>query len=60
MALVTPSRSPRLKFAIRLSLFVIPILALLCLAFLSGCATTTTTTVGVTTNEAPKFQELGR
>jgi hypothetical protein len=30
------------------------------LACLSGCAAPTTTTVGVTTNQAPKFQDLGR
>jgi hypothetical protein len=35
------------------------VLLVLGLTFLSGCATTTTT-VGVTTNEAPKFQDLGR
>jgi hypothetical protein len=43
--------------------FLIPLVTLLVLfsvAFLNGCASTTTTTVGVTTNEAPPFHELGR
>jgi len=43
--------------------FVSAMLVLGALAFLIGCTTTkstTTTTIGVTTNQAPKFQELGR
>jgi uncharacterized lipoprotein YajG len=47
----------------RITRFVSAMLVLGALAFLNGCTatkSTTTTTVGVTTNQAPKFQELGR
>jgi hypothetical protein len=40
-----------------------PVLVALLLLFavlLSGCAATATTTAGVTTNEAPRFHEIGR
>jgi hypothetical protein len=40
--------------------FPIPLALLFSFAFLNGCASTTTTTVGVTTNDAPKVHELGR
>jgi hypothetical protein len=40
--------------------FLITLVVLFSLVFLNGCASTTTTTVGVTTNEAPKVHELGR
>jgi uncharacterized protein YceK len=35
-------------------------LLLLFSVLLSGCASTANTTVGVTTNEAPRFHEIGR
>ncbi|HWM25757.1 MAG TPA: hypothetical protein VNP98_13120 [Chthoniobacterales bacterium] len=38
----------------------VALLVFFSLAFLSSCASTTTTTVGVTTNEAPPYPELGR
>jgi len=40
--------------------FLVAFLVYGSLALLSGCASTTTTTVGVTTNEAPRFHETGR
>jgi hypothetical protein len=55
MFMVTRSGCPQ-----PLSAFFRSLLALSLLAVLSGCANTTTTSVGVTTNQAPKFQELGR
>jgi hypothetical protein len=40
--------------------FLLTLLVFSSLAILSGCASTTTTTVGVTTNEAPPFHDVGR
>ena len=69
---VNPSPQPTLRhfrFVIRPSSFEIcpmraslPVtfVVLSALLFLGGCATPATTTVGVTTNEAPRFHEIGR
>jgi hypothetical protein len=50
----------RSTFAEMLRHFLIPLLGLFSLAFMGSCASTTKTTVGVTTNEAPRFHEVGR
>jgi hypothetical protein len=50
----------RSTFAEMPRLFFVAVLAFTTFAILSGCASTTTTTVGVTTNEAPRFHEVGR
>jgi hypothetical protein len=51
-----PGHSRAMSFITR---FASAILALLAIAVLNGCANTSAT-VGITSNEAPKFQELGR
>jgi hypothetical protein len=50
----------RSTFAEMPRLFFVAVLAFSTFAILSGCASTTTTTVGITTNEAPRFHEAAR